>query len=243
MRDVLTVLWKELRELSAVDGGLIASIGFLVFLGLIGVFLPAQIGPEWLDATWVIFFWSWMPLFLVTTITADSFAGERERHTLETLLATRLPDRAILIGKVAAGVLWVWVATLACVPVGMVTVNVLHSTNGILWYEPATVLGIVLVTLLAAIFGASLGALVSLRATTVRQAQQTLTIIVLAILVLPIIALRVMPDEMVASVIRLFMSGTQASVAFALGAVFLGVDAILLFLAMSRFQRRKLLLH
>lgn len=30
---------------------------------------------------------------------ADSFAGERERHTLETLLATRASDRSIVLGK------------------------------------------------------------------------------------------------------------------------------------------------
>jgi ABC-type Na+ efflux pump permease subunit len=38
----------------------------------------------------------------------DSIAGERERQTLETLLASRLPDRAILLGKVAAITLLGW---------------------------------------------------------------------------------------------------------------------------------------
>ena len=35
---------------------------------------------------------------------ADGIPGERERHTLETLLASRLSDRSILLGKVMAAV-------------------------------------------------------------------------------------------------------------------------------------------
>ena len=34
--------------------------------------------------------WMWFSLLLVINVVADSFAGERERHTLETLLASRL---------------------------------------------------------------------------------------------------------------------------------------------------------
>lgn len=243
MRDVLTVLRKELRELSVVDGGLIMSISFLVFVGLIGVVLPWQLGMAWLEAPWVMVLWAWMPLFLVTTVTADSFAGERERHTLETLLATRLPDWAILVGKVVAGVLWVWAATLVCVPVGLITVNVSYVPSGIALYDAHTLLGICAVTFLAALLGATLGVLVSLRAGTVRQAQQTLMIIVMLILFTPILALRLLPPEVVAKVFGLFMGGSQASVSLAIGSVFLGVDAVLLFLALGRFQRRKLLLH
>ena len=243
MRDVLTVLRKELKELSVVDGGLIMSVSFLVFVGLIGVVMPWQLGIAWLRAPWVMVLWAWMPLFLVTTVTADSFAGERERHTLETLLATRLPDWAILIGKVAAGVLWVWAATLVCVPVGLITVNVAHVPEGFAMYDGHTLLGIAAVTFLAALLGATLGVLVSLRAGTVRQAQQTLMIIVMLILFTPMLALRLLPAPIVARVFELFMGGSQASVALALGAVFLGIDAILLFVGLGRFQRRKLLLH
>jgi hypothetical protein len=57
MRDVLTVLRKELRELSVVDGGLIMSVSFLVFVGLIGVVLPWQLGMAWLEAPWVMVLW------------------------------------------------------------------------------------------------------------------------------------------------------------------------------------------
>ena len=39
--------------------------------------------------------WAALPLILAGVMITDSLAGERERQTLETLLASRLSDRAI----------------------------------------------------------------------------------------------------------------------------------------------------
>ena len=68
--------------------------------------------------------WSWVPLMLVAGVVADSFAGERERHTLETLLASRLSDEAILVGKVTAAVGYGWGFTLVMAVVSLVSVNI-----------------------------------------------------------------------------------------------------------------------
>ena len=43
-----------------------------------------------------------MPLMFATTIAAESFAGERERKTIESLLYTPATDADLLVGKVAA---------------------------------------------------------------------------------------------------------------------------------------------
>lgn len=242
MYDVWTIMRKEWRELSLVDGGWVAFSSVLAFVLLVGVLLPWQLGAMWVRSTWVLIFWAWMPLFLVTTITADSFAGERERHTLETLLATRLPDWTILVGKVLAAVTWVWGATLICVPVGLATVNLAYPVDRPILYDLPTALGVAAVTLLAGLFGAALGVLVSLRAASVRQAQQTLTIFVMVLFLAPILALRLLPPGWTAEVVGFLTAGDTAAVAFALGAVFLGLDAVLLLLALARFQRSRLLL-
>jgi ABC-2 type transport system permease protein len=242
MRDVWTVLRKELKELSVVDGGLITSLSFMAFVGLIGVVLPLQIGPVWVRATWPVMFWAWMPLFLVTTVTADSFAGERERHTLETLLATRLPDWAILIGKIGAAVVWVWMATMICLPVGLVTLNIAYPDQTPLLYTPSAALGVMVVAFLAALLGASMGVLVSLRVSTVRQAQQALTLCVMVLLLAPALSLRFMPNGWVDAIVGLFLHGDPAAVAFAMSATFLGLDAFLVLAALARFQRTRLLL-
>lgn len=241
MYDIWTVVRKEWKELSLVDGGWVAVTSCLAFVLLIGVFLPWQMGLMWVRSAWVLLFWAWMPLFLVTTITADAFAGERERHTLETLLATRLPDWAILLGKVLAAVGWVWGATLICLPVGLVTVNLAHGSGGaVILYDPTTAIGIAVVALLAGLLGASLGVLVSLRAGSVRQAQQTLTLLVMALFLVPIFLLRVLPSHWVNELMAIFATGDTGGVAFALGSIFLGLDTLFLLLALARFQRSKL---
>ena len=64
----------------------------------------------------------------------ESFAGERERHTLGTLLASRLPDHAILLGKVAVAVGYAWVMTLMLLLVSLVVVNVTPWDGQVLLY-------------------------------------------------------------------------------------------------------------
>ncbi len=242
IRDIWTVMWREWRELAVWREPWVAFSSLVSFVGLFGVFLPWQVGPAWISAPWLVLFWAWLPLFLVTTVIADSFAGERERRTLETLLATRLPGPAILLGKIGAAVVWVWGAAMLCVPVGLVTVNLTHPSAGPILYPPAGVIGIAAVAVLAALLGACLGVLVSLRAGSVRQAQQTLTIVVLALLLVPAFGLRALPDAWLGEILALFLSGDAVSVAFAFGAAFLAADAVLLMLALARYRRGRLLL-
>ena len=107
--DVLTVAWKEWRELFQLGGSHRGGrFSLVILIGVFGVFLPLQSGAEWVQSPATVFYWGWVPLMLVGSAVADSFAGERERHTLETLLASRLPDRAILLGKMLAAVAYGW---------------------------------------------------------------------------------------------------------------------------------------
>lgn len=235
-------MWREWRELAVWDGGWITLVTLAAFAGLIGVLLPWQLGPSWVKAPWVFLLWLWMPLFLVTTVTADTFAGERERHTLETLLATRLPDGAILTGKVLAAVSWVWGATMLCVPLGVVTLNLTHGSEGPLLYKPAVAAGIAGVTLLAALLGAAMGVLVSLRVASVRQAQQVLAIAVMVLFLAPVLAVKALPWAWANDLFRVFLLGDPAGVALVCVGVLAVLDALLLWLAGSRFQRGKLLL-
>jgi ABC-2 type transport system permease protein len=46
-----------------------------------------------------------MPLIFATTIAAESFAGERERKTMEALLYSSVTDLELFLGKVIAGLL------------------------------------------------------------------------------------------------------------------------------------------
>lgn len=249
IRDVWTVMYKEWRELAIWGDRRLALASLIGFAGLIGVLLPWQVGPGWITAPWMILFWTWLPFFLVTTVIADSFAGERERKTLETLLATRLPGRAILLGKIGAAVVWIWSATMACVVVGLVTVNLVHAPGGLpqlphnlVIYEPLEVVGIAGIVALASIMGAGIGVLVSIRSSSVRQAQQILAVLTLFLFLSPLLILKALPEAWLFRVVELFMVGDMAIVALAVGAVFVALNAILLGMALTRYQRGRLLL-
>lgn len=93
--------------------------------------------------------------------------------------------------------------------------------------------------LASALFVAALGAIVSLRAATVRQAQQTLSGAILVLFVLPVAAARWIPDAWKPAAIALATldPGTVALGAIALAAV----DGALVLVARARFQRARII--
>jgi ABC-2 type transport system permease protein len=176
------------------------------------------------------------------SIVADSFAGERERHTLETLLASRLPDKAILFGKIGTSVLYSWSITLAGMAVALVTVNLAFGGNGLLMYSPDTLLVGVIMNALVALMTATVGVLISLWASTVRQAQQTISLLFVGPSFGLIFGIQAIPadvkSEIMASLGNLNM-GTIISIAIGL---ILLIDVGLILLAQNRFKRSKLAL-
>src|SRR5436309_9767960 len=101
-RDIATVFWKEWKEivLERASGG--SGLRPLVMVGLVGIVVPLRVGAERYLGPQSLVGLIVIALAAVLAVVPDAFAGERERHTLETLLASRLTDRAILFGKLAA---------------------------------------------------------------------------------------------------------------------------------------------
>lgn len=240
--DIGTIVWKEGKEILALYGSRRGGpLGMLIFIGLLGIYWPLQAGRDWITSPVSLAYWAWVPPFLVSTVVADSFAGERERHTLETLLATRLPDRAILLGKIGAAVAYGWGFTLMVMLLGLVAVNVVHGRGQLLLYPLTVVLSGTLLSVLAALMAASIGVLVSLRASTVRQAQQSLSIGLMVLVFVPVLGVQLIPADLR---MRLMEMAVNAGVEqlVALVAVFLlSFDIGLLLAANARFQRSKLI--
>jgi len=134
--DILTVMWKERKGLLRSQGSRTrAVLGFLIPMVMLGIYLPLQIGRALVEGPWSLLASVFIPMMLVGMMIPESFAGERERHTLETLLASRLTDRAILFGKVAVAVGYAWGITLMLLLVSLVmpmgwSVIVLHPYHG-----------------------------------------------------------------------------------------------------------------
>ena len=164
--DILTVAWKEVQELPYFrkDKSRTNLFSLVIFLGVFGILLPIQTGVDWVRSPVSMFYWAWLPFMMTGTNMVDAFAGERERHTLENLLASRLSDRAILFGKILAGIFYGMAITTLCIAVGLVTVNIAHGQGGLLFYPATIALGILAIMLLLSTLGSGLGVLVSLRA-------------------------------------------------------------------------------
>jgi ABC-2 type transport system permease protein len=241
-RDLRTVIWKEIKEILGQRGRFKGGkMGILIFLVVFGVFLPLQHGPDWIRSPLVMVYWAWVPFLLASGVVADSFAGERERHTLETLLASRLPDRAILAGKVGAAIVYAWGLTLVCVLAGAVAITAVHGKGRILFYAAPIAAGIVGLTFLVALLASGLGVLVSLRAATVRQAQQMFSVAFL-LMFIPLFVLPLLPAPVKAKLLAA-VSGLDAITAAAVVLVLLAVaDAVVLLIADSRFRRNRLIL-
>ncbi|MFP4443390.1 MAG: hypothetical protein ACLFST_09735, partial [Spirochaetia bacterium] len=61
MGDVMTVVWKEIKE-QGFRGGRRGKAGLIIFFGIFGVLFPLQWGTGWVTGLSGIILISWMPL-------------------------------------------------------------------------------------------------------------------------------------------------------------------------------------
>lgn len=238
LSDIWTVMWKEWKEL--VFRRVVAreeAWGLLLIIGLLTLFPLLGQGRAWLESPVVLVFAWWIPIGLTGNVIADSFAGERERHTLETLLATRLSDRAILFGKIGAAASYGWGLTLMILLLQMVALNLGLGSAGNLIYGSTIAAGSLVLSLLGSLLSAGIGVFFSLRASSVRSVQQMLGSAGIGLFLIPLVASRVLPALGV-NLSQLDQTSTVLSVIIGLAIL----DAGLLLAAMRRFQRARLIL-
>lgn len=171
-----------------------------------------------------------VPLMVSIVIAANAITGEKERHTLETLLATPLTRQELLVGKVLA-------AFLPAVGVGLVSFGLYFTSANLVsllcrqtLVVDSWVWGIVVLFLGPAVslLGLSMTLMVGLKAKSSLEAQQ-----MSALVVLPLIALVAAQVSGLVVVSPLWLFGS--------GLVLLGLDAWLLFRVAPRFDREKVL--
>jgi ABC-2 type transport system permease protein len=244
-QDILTVIWKESKGVFQYQGNLRAMfLNLIVPIVFLGMLLPYQEGVRWVDSFFIILVVGLVPVLTIGLRIPDSFAGERERHTLGTLLASRLPDRAILIGKMSIAILYGWLLTLVVLLIGIIVVNITEWTGSVLFYPLHIAIASSFGSLLLAIMIASLGVLISIRAETVQKASQTLIFAFLS----PLIALQVgavfifQSDTARETIARLDETVITVEFMSILIGIFLLIDIILIFLVDNRFKRARLLL-
>lgn len=240
--DILTVAWKELREILAFgDSRGRSKFSMLLIIVIFGVFMPLQNGREWVTSPVSVMVWGWMPYMWVYSVVADSFAGERERHTLEALLSTRLSDKAILFGKLLTAVAYGFILTWVILLVSLVTINVVFGGQGLLFFPFDMTIGALLFSILISGLSASIGVLVSLRAGSVRQAQQWMSAGML-VLFLPLMFIQFVPKGWMASIISVLKNVDLFTAAIWVVVALVAIELVLIAITMRMFQRSKLIL-
>ncbi len=246
MADVLTVMWKEWKALFYYRGSQVRGIlRVLAPVLVIGLLFPWQFGRAWLSTPFSFIVALIVPLTLAGVTVPESFAGERERHTLPTLLASRLPDEAILYGKLAVSILYSWVMSLIVLAAGIVIINAAFWNGHVSLFQPVIGIGNVVFCLLVSGLVSGLGVFISLRAATVQGATQLLMfaflIPSLLLGIIPTIIVQALPDG--AERFRTFLSGLDLRMAVVVASlVVLAIDLLLVMAARAKFKRDKLIL-
>ncbi len=235
--DIWTVMCKEWQELLHQQQSIRKTVlVWLATIALIAIFSSWLTGRDWVETRISFGFWILLPSLLVWATIPDSFAGERERHTLETLLASRLPDRAILLGKIGAVVSHACGLTLVFFLLALVTVNLKYWGDPLLLYAVDPFLAGMGVSLLTSTLIASLGIPISLHAATVKQASMTLGLAMYLLSGVGFAILLLLPRLIKLKVISPPLTG------WIIVAILVGLDSLLIAAAMTRFQRSQLIL-
>jgi ABC-2 type transport system permease protein len=173
-----------------------------------------------------------LPLTVVTGIASDSFAGEKERKTLEALLYTPTTDGELLLGKLLSA----WLPALGIAWGGFLLYTVM--ANLVAWpvmgrlFFPTTVWVILALWVAPAMAALGLGVmvLISSRARTFQESNQLAVVVVL-------------PGFMVlaSGLLGGMYAGAWVMALFGMGLWI--IDAALLWFGRRRFQRSKLALE
>jgi ABC-2 type transport system permease protein len=240
-RDMATVIRKEIREITSAAGtgsstkvNLTIAAVLMALVAVLGALAPRDVitGPIVLVSTMMAF-------LVVLAAVTDSFPGERERHTLETLLASALPDEALLLGKICASVLYGWALILVILAVIVIGANVTHFPA---MYSPWILVAVFVVVPLSLLLFSAAGVLICMRAPTVRAAQPRVTGSFMLLFILLVSLSKLMPAEWGRQMVTAMRSETARIAAMFMQIVFVAVlDVVVMAFALARFRRSRLI--
>jgi ABC-type Na+ efflux pump permease subunit len=169
-------LFTRVLGISAASISQYASQGKFIFVRFFSIDI---LGPIFLT----------MPIITATVIAADSFAGEKERRTAESLLSTPATNTELLVGKSLASFIPAVALTFVIYAVYALVTNYLTIASfgmavfpNILWYMMLANSPFLALTTIGMIV------LVSSRVRNIKEAQQISSLLVLPILVIPFIS-------------------------------------------------------
>ncbi len=219
------VVWTYATRPEDVNVGVIAQYYGGPYHGLEAArFMVERVLTDWFSLYLI------MPIFVPILVSSHAVAGEKERRTLEPLLASPVTPLELLVGKsfasLAPAMIICALAYLGlCVTVDLASFRPLHALvlPNTMW-----TFGVFVIAPLFAFFGNGIAVLISARVGDARLAQQ-----LSGLFVLPMVGLAV----------GQFANFLKAGVAYygVIGAVVLVLDAILLVAGRHLFDRERLM--
>lgn len=247
MNDVFTVIWKEWRDLTGDlrRKPLVYKLAALLIPLAMGVMLPLASQGDWATGGMSYIYWIGVPFVFITQMVADSFAGERERHTLETLLASRLPDHAIYFGKLLTPVVVIWGLVQLWMLYTLIPLNIAYGQDGLLIFDLDTLaLGMGASFVLCLVMSAS-GTLASLHAPTVQTAQVRMGMFSFVLMMLPmlgVVFLLVLPSAQQQAFIDTLKPVGGEGIILIITVIALVLSAITIWIGVRQFHRNSLIL-
>lgn len=178
MGQVLAVIRKEFLEVVADRQSFRGTaLQSFIFFAIAGLYLPwrSAHGEMWNSLSILLTMYALLPTVIATSVAADAFAGELERGTLESLLATSVTDTAVFWGKALTAVCMSMTLCLTCLLSAIVITVYVHKLPPAT-VDPATVALVVLGHLATSTCLTSIAIFVSAKVKVARAAQQALSI-------------------------------------------------------------------
>jgi ABC-type Na+ efflux pump permease subunit len=196
-------------------GGVSPTSGLL----FMAFFAVSVLGPVFLT----------MPIFTASVIAADSFAGEKERKTSESLLSTPIEVEELLLGKIMASFIPAILLTLAIFGLyGYVTNLLAIGSFGHTILPTAPWLMMLATAPFLAIAAIGIVVLVSSHVKGIKEAQQISTLLILPILIMPFVSIFNVVDLTVSFFLWVI-------------AVLFVVDLIIIYIGVKSFRKENIL--
>ena len=126
--------------------------------------------------------------------------------------------------------------------IGLIAVNVAHGENGLIVFAPQRFIVTVVLTILASLLMAGIGVFISLRASTVKQAQQSFGIALIVLTMGPLLLFNALSYETRTALLsRLGRVGETRIEAYVVAGLFV-LSVVVIGGALARFKRGKLVL-
>jgi len=208
----------------------------LTFLGA-SIGGPLLIGPYWVESAALLCVYPIIGAVLGVHGALDGIAGERERHTLETLLASPIDEMEIIAGKLAGSIMLCMGLSLVPIGLGLIAMNIVHADGALLLPAAHLIWGLPMLAVLMPAAMSSTALLVSLFSASVRNATQVYGLLLPVLLVIPAVTMILLPHEVSSRIRDTVQSYPGAGVFIAIGGV-LSVVTLIALLHLKAYFRR-----